>query len=53
LFGDNWGLVEEYVGTRNRKQIENYGLREFGGQREAKSEKNASQLLLVNKANGV
>ena len=30
LFGDRWDQVEEYVGTRNRTQIENYALKEFG-----------------------
>ena len=27
LFGDNWDLVEDYVGTRSRKQIENIAMK--------------------------
>lgn len=30
LFGDNWDLVEDYVGTRSRKQIENIAMKEYG-----------------------
>jgi hypothetical protein len=43
LFGDNWELVEEYVGTRGRNQIENYALKEYGALK-FKEEPNHSSL---------
>jgi len=30
LFDDNWDMVEEFVGSRNKTQIMNQALKEFG-----------------------
>jgi hypothetical protein len=30
LYGDNWEMVEEFVGSRSSTQILNYAMKEFG-----------------------
>lgn len=32
LYGDNWTMVEEFVGTRNTKQILNFAQKHFENQ---------------------
>jgi hypothetical protein len=30
LYSDDWDMVEEFVGSRNRTQVLNYAMKEFG-----------------------